>query len=144
MADEKNEPSAQTKALLERTRAAKAKAGDSKPVVTVIEDAQPVNTPTPQAGPLQLDQAAEQFMETLTSQPPTDNSHVAAGAEKFPEPVTSNDELKAVTRTMSRTEAERERGRQIVQKNEEARERAQANRRRDENEERKLREQYED
>lgn len=157
MADEpKNEPSAQTKALLERTRAAKAAAGEAAKTVTVIEDAKPTKkTKTPEP------------------QPPVDNNHVAEGAELFaqtvttpsvqkkateptqppqapippfrlpdnfvagddPAPVVSNDEFKTKTRTMSRTEAEQERGRQIIEKNQQARRRAEAAQREsDENE----------
>lgn len=148
MADQKNEPSAQTKALLERTRAAKAKQGETKPMATVIEDAKPVDAsakvlqPNPEparADPVQptippiIPEAPVQ--PTVTEQPRIQNTVTDN------QPAASNDELKAHTRTMSRTEAERERGRQIVARNEEARERAQANRRR---EEKRAREQNDD
>lgn len=122
MADPKTpELSEKTKALLERTRAQKDAEGTK--TATVIEDAKPVKVakaPTPPA-------------------PPVDNAFVEEGAEQFTpettriannvtdnEPAASNDELKVKTRTMSRTEAEQERGRQIIQKNKEARRRAEA------------------
>ena len=146
MADQKNEPSAQTKALLERTRAAKAKQGETKPMATVIEDAKPVTASAPanvqtasQPDPVQptippiIPEAPVQ--PTVTEQPRIQNTVTDN------QPAASNDELKVHTRTMSRTEAERERGRQIVARNEEARERAQANRRR---EEKRAREQNDD
>ncbi len=131
MTDEENKPSAQTQALLERTRAAKAAQGEAAKTVTVIEDAKPVKKP----------KAAQE-------QPPADNAHVAPGAEQFaqtpvaptlqkpapmpdpqasqPEVSVQNDEFKVKTRTMSRTEAEQERGRQIIEKNQAARRRAEA------------------
>lgn len=140
MADQKNEPSAQTKALLERTRAAKAKQGETKPMATVIEDAKPVDAPAKVLQPNPADPFAfppdakiehktvpeAPVQPTVAEQPRIQNN------ETDNQPAASNDELKAHTRTMSRTEAERERGRQIVARNEEARERAQANRRREE------------
>lgn len=147
MADPKNEPSEQTKALLERTRAAKAKQGETKPMATVIEDAKPVTASAPapvqtasQPDPVQPPIPAKIVPEapvqpTVTEQPRIQNN------ETDNQPAASNDELKVHTRTMSRTEAERERGRQIVARNEEARERAQANRRR---EEKRAREQNDD
>lgn len=154
MADQKNEPSAQTKALLERTRAAKAKQGETKPMATVIEDAKPVTASAPAkvqtasqpdpADPFAFPPDAKivdktvpeaPVQPTVTEQPRIQNN------ETDNQPAASNDELKVHTRTMSRTEAERERGRQIVARNEEARERAQANRRR---EEKRAREQNDD
>ena len=81
-----SEPSEKTKALLERTRAAKG-----EKTATVVEDAN--------------DEPAG-----VTHVPADDDFH--------------NDDLKPKTRTMSRTEAERERGRQIIARNQEASARA--------------------
>lgn len=89
-----NEPSEQTKALLERTRAK-----NKTPTATVIEDA---TVP-----------ASEHRSIVAPSPAAADEAQADNG-----------DDLKVKTRTMSRTEAEQERGRQIIQKNQEARKRA--------------------